>query len=73
LANLEPFDVLSICELNYGTNHREAFQLGWATDLFPARDTPRPGRWRAKTGVKYLPRLSPRVEKIRNHHPDLEP
>jgi len=70
-AAIGPFDVLSICELNHGTNDQDTFQSGWVTDLFPAHDTPRPGRWRAKVGVKSLTRLSPRIEKIRNHRPDL--
>ena len=71
LANLPAFDVLSICELNHGINDQDHFQPGWVTELFPAHETPRPGRWRAKTGVKSLTRLSPRIAKIRNHRPDL--
>ena len=71
LEAVDPFDVMSICELNHGTNDHETFQPGWVTDLFPAHDTPRPGRWRAGVGVKSLTRLSPRIASIRNHRPDL--
>ena len=71
LENLPAFDVLSISELNHGTNDHDHFQPGWVTELFPAHESPRPGRWRAKTGVKSLTRLSPRIDKIRNHRPDL--
>ncbi len=71
LASVDPFDVLSVCELNHGANAHETFQPGWVTDHFPAHDTPRPGRWRAKVGVKSLTRLGPRVANIRNHRPDL--
>ncbi len=71
LENLPAFDVLSISELNHGTNDQMHFQPGWVTDLFPAHQSLKPGRWRAKAGVKSLTRLSKRIEKVRNHRPDL--
>ncbi|NNL19635.1 MAG: glycosyltransferase family 2 protein, partial [Boseongicola sp.] len=70
-ASVPAFDVLSISELNHGINDHDHFKPGWVTELFPRHETPRPGRWRAKTGVKSLTRLSSRIEKVRNHRPDL--
>jgi len=71
LARVPPFDVLSISELNHGSNDQTSFRPGWVTDQFPAHASPHPGRWRAKVGVKSLTRLSDRIEKVRNHRPDL--
>ncbi|MDD9921073.1 MAG: FkbM family methyltransferase [Boseongicola sp.] len=73
LAAVEPFDVLSMCELNHGSNNVTEFEAGWVTESFPWHDTPRPGKWRARAGVKSLTRLSNRVWRIRNHRPDLMP
>lgn len=71
LSRVPPFDVLSISELNHGCNGQTHFQPGWVTEQFPKHSSPRPGRWRAKVGVKSLTRLSDRIEKVRNHRPDL--
>lgn len=65
------FDVLSMSELNHGCNGRHQFEPGHLSELFPGHQTETPGRHRASRGVKSITRLSPRVEKVRNHRPDL--
>lgn len=65
------FDVISVSEVNHGSNNHEHFQPGWLTDLFHRHQTTTPGKSRARRGVKSITRLSPRVEKLRNHRPDL--
>lgn len=66
-----PFDVLSMSELNHGANGQEHYARGWVTDLFPGHQTATPGKHKAHRGVKSIVRLSDRVEKLRNHRPDL--
>ncbi len=66
-----PFDVLSMSEVNHGANLREHYERGWLTELFPAHQTTTPGKFRARRGVKSIVRLSERVEKLRNHRPDM--
>ncbi len=65
------FDVLSISEMNHGTNGHQTYQRGWVTELFPGHDTTTPGKMRCRTGVKSIVRLSDRIETTRNHRPDL--
>ncbi|MFN3647390.1 MAG: FkbM family methyltransferase [Gemmobacter sp.] len=66
-----PFDALSVSELNHGCNGRTDFAPGWIRAQFPAHESETPGRKRARRGVKTITRLSPAVEKIRNHRPDM--
>lgn len=66
-----PFDVLSMTEVNHGANRREHFERGWVKDLFPAHQTSYPGPRKARRGVKSIVRLSDRVQKLRNHRPDM--
>lgn len=65
------FDVLSMSELNHGSNAIEDFEPGWITEQFPKHQTESPGRWKAARGVKSITRLSERVYRIRNHRPDV--
>jgi FkbM family methyltransferase len=65
------FDVLSITELNHGANGQEHFTDAWVKDLFPLHQTEKPGSFRARRGVKSLVRLSEKVERLRNHRPDM--
>ncbi len=65
------FDVLSISELNHGANRQEHFVPGWLKDIFPLHQVERPGNFRARRGVKSLVRLSEKVERLRNHRPDM--
>lgn len=65
------FDVLSISELNHGSNGHEHFMRGWVTDIFPNHQNATPGKWKALRGVKSVVRLSDKVENIRNHRPDM--
>ncbi len=65
------FDVLSMSELNHGANQTEHFTPGWLKDQFPLHQTERPGHYRARRGVKSLVRLSEKVERLRNHRPDM--
>jgi hypothetical protein len=41
------------------------------TELFPAHQTTTPGKLKSRRGVKSVVRLSERVEKLRNHRPDM--
>lgn len=68
-----PFDVLSMSELNHGSNAREGFEPGWVTEQFPGHQTEEPGHWKAARGVKSITRLSENVHRIRNHRPDVAP
>jgi len=65
------FDVLSLSEINHGANGRMEYERGWVTELFPGHEMERPGKGRARRGVKSIVRLSPRIEKVRNHRPDV--
>jgi FkbM family methyltransferase len=71
IADAGFFDVLSITEINHGANGHEQYQRGWLKDLFPLHQTERPGAFRARRGVKSLVRLSEKVERLRNHRPDM--
>ena len=66
-----PFDVLSMSEVNHGCNGHEHFTPGWLIEQFPGHQTTRPGKLKARRGVKSIVRLSERVEKLRNHRPDM--
>jgi FkbM family methyltransferase len=70
-AAVPAFDVLSMFELNHGWNGREHFAPGWITEQFPAHGNLRPGRWKARVGVKSITRPGPAIAAIRNHRPDL--
>lgn len=65
------FDVLSITEINHGANRRETYERGWVLDQFPLYQTLAPGPRRARRGVKSIVRLSEKVERRRNHRPDM--
>ena len=71
MASAGFFDVLSISELNHGANRHEHFIPGWIKDQFPLHQTETPGKFRARRGVKSLVRLSEKVERLRNHRPDM--
>lgn len=66
-----PFDVISISEVNHGANQQEHFAPGWLTEQFPGHQSTTPGWKKSRRGVKSLVRLSDRVEKLRNHRPDM--
>ena len=59
-------------EMNHGSNGRLTYERGWVTELFTGHDAPKPGKYRARTGVKSLVRLSDRIAQVRNHRPDLK-
>jgi FkbM family methyltransferase len=64
-----PFDALSVTEVNHGTNRLETFQPGWQIDLFPRHQVERPGKWKARRGVKTILRPGDRIARIGNHRP----
>ncbi len=66
-----PFDCLSMSEVNHGCNGNQHYERGWLTELFPGHQSTSPGKFRARRGVKTITRLSERVEKLRNHRPDM--
>ena len=49
-----PFHVLSISELNFSSSGNWAFQDGWLTEMFREHETPKPGHWQARRGVKSI-------------------
>ncbi|MDJ0826712.1 MAG: FkbM family methyltransferase [Rhodobacter sp.] len=65
------FDVLSMSELNHGSNKNLSFEPGWVKSQFPLHESESPGARKARRGVKSITRLTPRVQRIRNHRPDL--
>lgn len=65
------FDVLSMSEINHGSNDRLCYERGWLTEQFPGHQSPTPGAKKAHRGVKSITRMSPRVTAVRNHRPDL--
>ncbi|MCA0044011.1 FkbM family methyltransferase [Celeribacter litoreus] len=65
------FDVLSMSELNHGSNGKLHFARDWVTKLYPSHESATPGKRKAHRGLKSITRLSPRVQSIRNHRPDL--
>lgn len=65
------FDVLSISELNHGCGGRHRFEPGFVCEQYPGHQTEMPGNKRAQRGVKSIVRLSPRIQKVRNHRPDV--
>jgi FkbM family methyltransferase len=65
------FDVLSLFELNHGSNRREHYERGWVRDLFPLHQAERPGPHRATRGVKSIVRRGPAIAQMRNHRPDI--
>lgn len=71
LERVEPFDALSISEVNHGSNGQLTYERGALHDLFPLHQTMTPGPRRAMRGVKTIVRMSPRVEAVRNHRPRL--
>ncbi|MGB3146992.1 MAG: FkbM family methyltransferase [Paracoccaceae bacterium] len=71
LEKAGPFDVLSISEVNHGANNRQHYEQGWILDLFPAHQSTTPGIRKSRRGVKSLVRLSDKVERLRNHRPDM--
>ncbi len=71
--SLPRFDVLSANEINHGSNGHENYEPGWVTEQFPRHNTETPGKWKARAGVKSIVRLSDRLQRIRNHRPDLVP
>lgn len=71
LAAAGPFDVLSMSEINHGSNQTEHFVPGWVIEQFPLHQSATPGPRRARRGVKSIVRLSDRVERLRNHRPDM--
>jgi len=65
------FDVLSITEVNHGSNRLEHFEPGWLVEQFPLHQSIRSGVRRSRRGVKSIVRLSEKVERLRNHRPDM--
>ncbi len=65
------FDVISMSEVNHGANQQEHFAPGWLTEQFPGHQSTSPGWKKSRRGVKSIVRLSDKVEKLRNHRPDM--
>lgn len=64
------FDALSMSELNHGANNTQTFTPGLVTEQFPRHQTKHPGARKALRGVKTITRISPKLDKPRNHRPD---
>lgn len=65
------FDALSVSELNHGSNGKLAFEPGFVREQFPGHESERPGKHRARKGVKTISRVSDRLARLRNHRPNL--
>ena len=65
------FDVLSVSEVNHGANGQKGYERDWLLDLFPMHQSMRPGKMKSRRGVKSIVRLSDKVERLRNHRPDM--
>jgi len=68
-----PFDVLSMSELNHGSNDIEAYEPGLMLEQFPRHQREAPGKFRSRRGVKSIVRLGRNLQTIRNHRPDMKP
>lgn len=66
-----PFDVLSMTELNHGSNGYEEFERGWVTERFVKHEVLRPGLRKSRRGIKSIVKISPKLVNIRNHRPDM--
>ncbi len=68
-----PFDVLTMTELNHGSNDIMEFEDCWMTETFLNHQTEAPGNKKARRGVKSLVKVSDKLEILRNHRPVTSP
>lgn len=54
LKEAGPFHVLSISEINFCSSGHWEFADGWLTENFREHETPTPGHWQARRGVKSI-------------------
>ena len=54
LAAVGPFHVLSVSELNFTSSGIWEFEDCWVTETFREHETPQPGHWQARRGVKSM-------------------
>lgn len=71
LAALPDFDALSAPMVDFGSDGIEAYRDRWVTEQFTTHANLRPGKWRARRGVKSIVHNGPHLAKLRNHRPDL--
>ncbi|MGB0960124.1 MAG: FkbM family methyltransferase [Halocynthiibacter sp.] len=65
-----PFDVISMSELNHGSNRVEAYEPGLMVEQFPGHQSTRPGGLKSRRGVKSIVHLNKNLIQTRNHRPD---
>lgn len=68
-----PFHALSMSELNFSSGGHETYEDCWLTESFTSHETPTPGRWKARRGVKTILNGLTAFERPANHRPIIRP
>ncbi len=68
-----PFHALSMSELNFTSGGHETYEDGWLTENFKTHESTRPGRWKARRGVKTILNGMGAFERPANHRPIMVP
>lgn len=71
LAVAGPFHALSMSELNFNTSGKWQFEDVWITETFRDHETPEPGHWQARRGVKTIIHGASNVRMLQAHRPFL--
>ncbi|MXQ08206.1 FkbM family methyltransferase [Alphaproteobacteria bacterium GH1-50] len=66
-----PFHALSMSELNFSSGGHWKFEDGWITEDFREHETPAPGHWQARRGVKTIVKGMSNVAALQAHRPFL--
>ena len=66
-----PFHALSMSELNFNSGGRWDYEDVWITETFRDHETPEPGHWQARRGVKTIIHGIGNIEKLQAHRPFL--
>ncbi|MEO1024806.1 MAG: glycosyltransferase family 2 protein [Pseudomonadota bacterium] len=68
-----PFHVLSMSELNFTSSGHWEFEDGWLTENFREHETPQPGHWQARRGVKSIIHGIDNFQHWPVHRPNVHP
>ncbi|KAA2317192.1 FkbM family methyltransferase [Pseudooceanicola sediminis] len=68
-----PFHALSMSELNFTSSATWGFEDCWLTERFRDHETPTPGHWQARRGVKTIVHGIENIRAIQVHRPYLTP
>ncbi len=64
-----PFHALSMSELNFTSSGHEKYEDQWLTENFHTHETPTPGPWKSRRGVKTILNGTAAFERPANHRP----